>query len=105
MGVYEALQLAQALVLRRFRHLACEICRGRSGTRAVLEGEGLGETRALRKRHRISEVAGGLAGEADDDVSRECDVGARRPHLRDRRLVVRYPMLAVHGLEDAVGAR
>ena len=58
--------------------------RRRARARAVLEREGARETDVRDEPQRVREIGLGLAREADDEVGRERDVGARRAHAIDR---------------------
>ena len=53
---------------------------------------------------RFGEFRLGLAGEADDEVARQRDIGARRTHAIDQPEIAVAGVAAVHCLEHAVAA-
>ena len=74
----------------------------RARSRGVLEGEGTGEARGTHDVEGALEVVLGLAGEAHDDVGRDCGLGHSRAHALDDAEVALRPIRAPHGLEDPV---
>ena len=73
----------EPLGLHRLRHLVHRRRGGRSRPRAVLEGEGRGVADLVDDGERVGEICLGLAGEADDEVAGERDVGPRRANPVD----------------------
>ena len=71
----------------------------------IFEREGGGESDLAHERERRLEIGVGLAGEADDEVGGEGDVGARAAHALDDVEIVAPRVAAVHRGQDAVGAR
>ena len=75
------------------------------GPRRVLERVRAVEPRPLDHVQRLGEVLLGLAGEPDDDVGRDRDVGDRGADRVEPTEVSLAPVRAPHRLEHAVGAR
>ena len=77
--------------------------RRRVGARArrVDERERAVEADLLDDLERLAEVVLGLAGEADDDVGREREIGDAGAHLVDELQVALARVRAAHRLEDA----
>ena len=98
------LQALQARELHVERRLVGERGRGRAGARAEHEAEAVVEADVLDQRHRPLEIVLGLAGEADDEVARDRDLGPHRAQLADRALVLERGVAALHRREDAVAA-
>lgn len=59
----------------------------------------------IDRAQRVGELLLGFAGEADDEVARQRDIGARRADAVDHAHIAVARMLAVHRLQDAVAAR
>ncbi len=78
-------------------------CR-RAGTRAVLERERAGEADLAHQLQRRLEIGFALAGEADDEIRRQRQVGPRGAQPRDDAMVVGGTVAAIHRGKDAVGA-
>ncbi len=76
----------------------------RAGARAVDEAERRVEADVVHQLHELVEVLVLLAGEADDEVGGQADVGAHRAQLADGALVLERRVAALHGRQDAVGA-
>ena len=76
--------------------------RGRLGflPRRVDEGEGAVVADLLDDLERLTEVLLGLAGEADDDVRRQREVGDRRAQLHGQPHVALARVRSAHRLED-----
>ena len=81
--------------------------RRRRGPRArrIFEGIGLGEAHVGHQAQGLREVPVALAGEADDEVGRQRQVGGRRAQPLDQPAVVVGRVAPVHGPENPVGAR
>ena len=63
-----------------------------------------GQPRVGGHRLRVREVGVGLAGEANDHIGGQCDVGGMRSQGGDQVEVVATPVEATHALEYAVAA-
>ncbi len=96
------LQDLQALLLELVGGVVDQIGRRGAGAGAVDEGEGEVETDVLDQLHGLFEVFLGLAGEADDEVRADADVGYRRLEPADARLVFQRRVVALHGRQDAI---
>ena len=79
--------------------------RRRAGTGAVLERISRGVSDRIDDLERRLEIFLGLAGEADDEVAGNGDVGPRGADLLDGPQIAVGDVAAVHRLEDAVAAR
>ncbi len=75
---------------------------GGAGAGRVFEDEGVVEACGVHERARLLEVVGGLAGEADDDVGGEGEVGHGFAQAADGVEVVGAGVAAAHEAEDAV---
>src|SRR5207237_6390454 len=73
--------------------------------RRVGEGEDRGEPNFVEKRERLLEVLLRLAGETDDDVGREREMGNRRAKLVDESEIESAVVLPLHPAEHAVRPR
>ena len=100
----QRLQLVQACVFFLLGNDAAHGRTGGAGARAVLEGIAGGVARLAHDFHRLLVVFFRLAGEADDEVGAERDIGARLAEFFDDVDVKLRRMLAVHQLQHAVGA-
>ena len=90
-------------------HLArCVVVHGRSRRALALridEREHLVVAHLVHEAVRVLEVLGGLAGESDDDVGGQRDVGYGVTQLRDKRAVMIARVAAVHGRKHRIRAR
>src|SRR5262245_2898048 len=86
-------------------HLVWEGRSRRPGAGAIFKGEGAGKANAADEGQGVFEVGIGLAGEADNNVGGESDVGPRSADALHELGIVVSRVLAVHGGKDAVGAR
>ena len=75
------------------------------GRGLYLKREGGGEADLLDQRQSGGEIRFALAGEADDEIGGEGEIGPRPAQALDQRQIVRRAMLAVHRRQDAVRAR
>ena len=77
---------------------------GRAGAGRVLEAEALGVADRIDKAQRFRELGLGLAGEADDEIARQCNVGPNAAHpIKDAEVRI-AAVAAVHRLEHPVAA-
>ena len=74
------------------------------GRGAVLEREGGDIAGVVEQAQRVGEIGLALAGEADDEVAGQRDIGPRGADALDQSQIVGGGVAAVHGGEDAVGA-
>src|SRR3954451_21820181 len=97
-------QPLDALALQLVRDMARH--RGRLGARArrVDEREGAVVADLLHDLERLTEVVVRLAGEADDDVGRDCEVRDRCPQLRHQPQVALARVRSPHRLEHPARA-
>ncbi len=79
-AVERGLQALESVVHHFRRNLIRHRCGGGAGAGRVFEAERLGMAHRVDQAQRIGEVLFCLAGEADDEVARQRDVGARRAH-------------------------
>ena len=98
------LQPLQPLVHDLARNLVLHHCRRSPRPGAILERISRGVAHFVDDAQRRLEVLLGLAGEADDEVAGEGNVGAGSAHLRENSQISFGRMTAVHRLEDAVAA-
>src|SRR5436190_24125313 len=99
------LQALEARALHFGRDLIGQLGRWRSGARAVAEAIGIIELELASQLERGVELRVGLAGEADDEVRAHADAGSRRAQAPQDRAVLERRVAALHGGEDAIGAR
>ena len=86
------------------RDLVGHIGGGRAGAGAVFERIGLGVADFAHEAERVFEIGVGLAGEADDEVAGEGDVGADGADAVEDAEIAVAAVAAVHGLQNSVGA-
>ena len=78
LGVEQLLERRQPFGHHRFRHLGIvQAGRRRAGAGAVFEGVGLGEADIGDQPQGLREIGVALAGEADDEVRRQRQIGPR----------------------------
>ena len=99
------LQLGKARALHVLGHLVVHLGGRRAGTRRILERERGGEAHLAHQRHGGGEVGVAFAGEADDEIRRQREVGPDRAQAIDDGAELVHRVLAVHGREHAIGAR
>ena len=81
------------------RHGVRQLERGRPLARAELEGERVVEPDLAHQRERLLELVVGLAGEADDDVRRDGEVGDGGPQALDDLEILLAGVASQHPLE------
>src|SRR5258705_319946 len=99
------LEAVEPLRFHRVWYLTPQIRGGRSGTRRVFEGKGVGIADLFDQRQRRPKILLALAREADDEVGRERHFWLGCAHARNGFDIGRTGVAAVHALEDAVGTR
>jgi hypothetical protein len=98
------LQDFQPLLLHVVGHFVRQRGGGRPGTPAVEEAERLVETDVRDQLERLLEIGFRLAGETDDEVRRQADVGLTARSRRIFCFVLEARVAALHEREDAVQA-
>ena len=87
------------------RHLGRHPGRGRARAGRIHEGEGRGVTDPADQIHRLAEIGVRFAREADDEISRQGDIGAGDTDAVDQ-VEIRLPtVLPVHCPQDPVRPR
>jgi hypothetical protein len=104
LGVDHGLQRVQARQLHFMRRVVLQRGSRRAGARAEDEAEAVVELAVVDQLHHLGEVFVGLAGEADDEVAAQGQVGADGAQLAHRALVFHGGVAALHGHQDAVAA-
>ena len=98
------LQPLEACLLLGVRDVVGQRGGWRAGTLAVDETEALVETHLAHEGERALEIFFRLAGEADDEVGRQADVGSDFAQLAQFLLVLEHRVAALHQREHAVRA-
>ena len=105
LGVEPRLQRLEARLLHRRRHGVGEGGCRRARARAVGEAERAVEVDVLDELHRLREIGVRLAGEADDEIRGERNLGPLGAQLPDGRLVLQRRVAALHRRQHPVGTR
>ena len=105
LAIDQLLQFAQAFGLHVFRNLIVHVGGRRAGARRILERERAGEADLVDQLHGVAEIRVGFAGEADDEIGGEGELGLRFAQAIDDAQIIVAGVVAVHRVEDAVGAR
>mmetsp|Transcript_53758 Transcript_53758/g.126759 ORF Transcript_53758/g.126759 Transcript_53758/m.126759 type:complete len:260 (+) Transcript_53758:1313-2092(+) len=103
-GLDGGLQFLQALHLGLVGRRVFQRRRRRAGARAEDEAEGGVEADVLHQLHQLGVVVVGLAGEADDKVAGQAQVGADGAQLAHDALELQRGVAALHRHQDAVAA-
>ena len=105
LGVEQGLEALEALVHHFGGNLILHLGRRRSGPGRIFERESLGIVHRRDDPQRRLELGLGLAGEADDEVAGDGDVGARGADPVEDAQIGIGVVAAVHRLQHAVAAR